>query len=1420
MSTFFDLVASLQSSIDDLDKMLSGGENETVSINGVNKNTISKAIKDNFAALQAMMIGRKGFATKSAMVADTSQLNDTIAEVYNDTTEGNNGVYGWTGAAWVKSPYDINALAIHFNYGNGANENRFWFDKATKRSLSNAEKSVANGIIDIQFINPDTSYTYSLSTLTKNETTNGYGNRFIFTRSDNAVLLKDITTQFNGSPININGINRLSIKDTTWADEIIILIDYSVFANNSVVLNGGGISISPSNYNFAPPETQHTKYFLYRTGADASRVKIEKSSTPAYKKLVFGPSSIAMLSVVNENDNFSSYVYLPRNYEIAFDSSYQTIGVDLSSPGWAAGSFIDSLIKVGYDKSQMLKDFIPIASVWNYHDEERVYIYPEFNDFFDLSTQRTQDIKPLKYQLFRTGGSITRATLKKASDPTRKKLVFGSISPGFINLSNIGDEFGGYFPLPVDYEIEFTGNYQTIGIDVTDPNWVDNSAITNLVTIGYDVASLRKDFIPIASVWNVPERIYIYPEFQDFFNVAGNDELTTTQQVPLEELEAYNQIRTSDALYGRLRDLRQTQPDGGANIQALGAYSGFVGKVQVLKPTTSDVLVWVMKDSPDIRIKVSELDLTKPLFVQIDYKIVTGGNVSLLKYQQGFQTGKNVSGGITLFDNGLVNRAVMVYTVADLAQLALGGNTYIVDYFSRAAGEPCEIVFNNLHYYQANEPVTNPIHQSDLKVANVEALNTVLLTEAMVQEAFAGTGASGSTSDKSHNIVLSGSSITWGSGHLDASFVGHVDEFFVKNKIAATILDNSASVVYSGYATKESFSNAIQYKSSGTKITGIGAKVEFDITGNEVAVCHTSLRTLDFARMKVKADGLVIGYFDNFNHSLEGGKTANFVGNASDIKYLLASPMTYNHSITVGGVSLSGKLLTDTYGVNEVPAEDDYIIIRQLDSNGEPTHAIWFKTAPANGAAIVVNYSVGQVLGHMLSTTGQISGDDSTNEGLYGSGSVSFDPANPSSTSSGMEFRSIDKDQYFIHKFATKATRKITIEIIEGNNPYFIFDHASTRFHNLMNAGIGGWALAHLINDDKVNDYQHLFKDFMPDIIINESSTNDDWSYPERKVSRTLAGVSLADLRMMPTLELGGVTYQSGSNDYEVIANTGLISAVSKYSITSPDIIGSTTAVGDLLRIGNYHGDNKQVAVRTIDTVNLTTGKITFKQPLNAKLILNIATLTDLVGAEISVRDLTGYADKYRELITKCRAISPSVKIGITQPGLSNYHTRQLWGYENIHRQIASEFPNVFVVEITDWLHEFQKNNISGAIETSIVSTGFSSYTLEEVGHWQGFKVFVDGVDVYGKDCYIQSGGGYVVDQAATGASNDFSGNNQKISNENLPMKLVFTKNPPNGPVIKIQRADSVWSSDYAHTNPTGNVVYGQAYADALNREL
>jgi hypothetical protein len=107
MATFFNLVEELQTLINGLDKIVSGGDTETTTINGVNKDSISKVISDKFGQLSAMMQGRTPYSTKALLDASSSPTTDTLAEVWNDPIATNNGIYGYTGSAWVASSYSI-----------------------------------------------------------------------------------------------------------------------------------------------------------------------------------------------------------------------------------------------------------------------------------------------------------------------------------------------------------------------------------------------------------------------------------------------------------------------------------------------------------------------------------------------------------------------------------------------------------------------------------------------------------------------------------------------------------------------------------------------------------------------------------------------------------------------------------------------------------------------------------------------------------------------------------------------------------------------------------------------------------------------------------------------------------------------------------------------------------------------------------------------------------------------------------------------------------------------------------------------------------------------------------------------------------------------------------------------------------------
>lgn len=111
MSEFFSLVQQLKSDIDALNAILLGGDSDTVTIDGEVKPSISKAIADSFTLIESMVQNRLPYETKAAMDAAGAPGTNVLAEVWNDpTTDGNgilinNGLYGWSGSAWVKSAY-------------------------------------------------------------------------------------------------------------------------------------------------------------------------------------------------------------------------------------------------------------------------------------------------------------------------------------------------------------------------------------------------------------------------------------------------------------------------------------------------------------------------------------------------------------------------------------------------------------------------------------------------------------------------------------------------------------------------------------------------------------------------------------------------------------------------------------------------------------------------------------------------------------------------------------------------------------------------------------------------------------------------------------------------------------------------------------------------------------------------------------------------------------------------------------------------------------------------------------------------------------------------------------------------------------------------------------------------------------------
>ncbi|MCX8892222.1 sialate O-acetylesterase [Vibrio parahaemolyticus] len=134
-NNFFQMMEELRQYIDWLNQILIGGEQDTVTVGGVIKPSVSKDIADKWSAIQAMVQGRQAYETRASLPVFPPE-NIVLAEVWRDSKPENNGLYGWTGTIWEKSPYDVSLLANAL------------FDKAEFRvdelGLENVNKNTSN----------------------------------------------------------------------------------------------------------------------------------------------------------------------------------------------------------------------------------------------------------------------------------------------------------------------------------------------------------------------------------------------------------------------------------------------------------------------------------------------------------------------------------------------------------------------------------------------------------------------------------------------------------------------------------------------------------------------------------------------------------------------------------------------------------------------------------------------------------------------------------------------------------------------------------------------------------------------------------------------------------------------------------------------------------------------------------------------------------------------------------------------------------------------------------------------------------------------------------------------------------------------------------------------------------------------------
>ena len=686
-----------------------------------------------------------------------------------------------------------------------------------------------------------------------------------------------------------------------------------------------------------------------------------------------------------------------------------------------------------------------------------------------------------------------------------------------------------------------------------------------------------------------------------------------------------------------------------------------------------------------------------------------------------------------------------------------------------------KIVFNLLRTW--NELLNDRLHKIETDISELQKENTYIMP--MQQK----------------NVVFAGSSNVWGDGFLFYSYLKKPIDWLYKS-----------SGKYTAYNDVETTNGEVQTNDvkfmdgKAIKISGVGAEIKFKHKGSELNICQVIERTSDFALIGLYDGDTKVAEFTNHNTTI-GSDTEQFSGDGVKIKFNLKRCFTYSHVLKVNGVSKNIILNTQGYG-GTFPVGVDCLVIRSLDDNGNVIHTLYFKEAPTAGAVIDVSYNYGETICFVKSTVGET--ESGENESPYGDGTISYDPTNPANISSGLDFRLINEKSFYKFWFDSDVEREITLKIEGGNNPYFVFNFASSVFHNVMNAGIGGWTAAIFNSGSYINRaYWNIADYFSPDVVTIGLTGNDDWANYPRKIKRVYNGITLDELKQFPMLEVGEIEYVKESDTYNVTKNIGIIKEITTRSLKADEIIGSDVAKGDFVRIGTYTGDLRQVQTRRIETVDNVQGQITWAEPLHLNEFICIETIDDLVGQEISIRSIEQYMQQMELLISNIKKMVPKCKICLFNIYYVDMWTRDTAEYTYIQQWIAEKFDGtVYFVDAWKYARDYCENSLHSR-DFDFVADGNDTITfaIDGVGHWEGIEVWVNNKNVYGKDCYPITGW-YTTIEDKTGSELNWVGTNNYYPRiyKKRNFAIKWKQNIPlTGTAIKVKLATRQWSADYAH---------------------
>ena len=1095
---------------------------------------------------------------------------------------------------------------------------------------------------------------------------------------------------------------------------------------------------------------------------------------------------------VNDADGLDS-VIIPLNdnskFEMIIDWSLYPNSVVFNAGN--AGHLTISSSRYVNNDYRILKNIPNLSTV---QTDTIDYVWPFWNYSYDISKIEVEK-----------GTSYPKVIIKDSNILLRAKFTDGTIP---------------YFKIaPGTYQ--FTGNYKIFGInlDTTGPTLLSN---VSLIEMNNQVIN-NDSFIPLFYFWNGNYTSSVtFDSKIDYLRQRSYPFPLTNEPQKID----YNQIITPQSFY-------ENNFHTSLNITGSlhNSLTGFEGKIYELTSSSTSNYWYLFADGK------CPVDTTEDLYIEFDYK-VSGGDWLMHWWHNG-TPGWNPTQLIETLSDTNITRIKLVIKVDDLASDIYGE---INNYFSTSVSG-AKLYVGNFKVWNGDRGV-ELLSENQLTSGNAVAFNTMNLDSSMVANVFSNETIFSNIEKRMINdnlrISCVGSSVTCGGGFLQSSMVWDLIKRMQSEK--TVLIDSNDIAITNSIGT--SYLNTTDdrkyFDNWAVKITGEDAQIEFNIYSDEISFAQGIERSdTSASEIEMYVDDVLYDTFNNYNTTNIGIDTVTFAGDGTTTKFDLGMAFTYNHHISVDGVSYPGSLNTQDSGAS-IPTGDSCMIIRKYGNDGEGNaevhHWVLFSTAPALGTADTIIFNYGEGICYEKTTIGKT--NSGTLESAYGEGDVSFDPLYPTNLSSVLDFRETDSRAIKSYKFDSYAYRNVKLKI-KGNyankigTPYFIFDFATSRMLYFQNAGIGGWKSSLFLSDTGLRDWKHIV-DFEPNVMIYESTPNDDWDVKGYKLSHKYESLTLAELQSMKIYPSDTLLYNA-VDDYDLNMRIGKIDSIWADSVmidTSFTRIDIPPDTDDIVMLGTFKSNNKEYVCREIKSYNSTRHTITFDSPINNRDL--IFTIDNLAGMEMRIRDLSVYWNYTKSLIDTIKQKRKDLKVALIPNPLPSIYSRDLGYYPYYINKLARNL-NAYSINIDDF-YEWQNTqyrdatvNITGADLTTDALTGYYIYDFGQYGQYeQNFSVKVNGIEKYGTDAFVCIGRGWSVDSTLSGNSLEFSFDNVGRSNfveKQQQNRLEFVSNvPASGDNISITYSPNTrWSVDAAHVSRwsgSGGVLYGNLYLDYVMRSL